>query len=292
MKRKRVLVGLVVIIGLLAFFFVAALLVGRYGSRPVQFSLGGKVAVVEIRGVISQSSAVIDEIRQHLDDSAVKAIVLRVDSPGGGVGPSQEIYREIQKIRAKKKLVVCSMGSVAASGGYYIACASERIFANPGTITGSIGVVMQFTNVEDLMRKIGIKGVVLKSGEYKDSGSPFRPMTPEEKALLQGVIDNVQQQFVDAVAEGRHLDKEKVRQIADGRIMTGEQAKQLGLVDQIGNLQDAIEEAGKMAGIEGKPLVVYPKKKYTIWDILLKDIADGIVGMLSDKGVELNYRLP
>jgi len=289
MKQKRVFVGLAVIVGLLIFFFAVIILVGQFDSKSAQFSYGGKIAVVEIRGVISQSSPVIEEIRQHGEDDGVKAIVLRIDSPGGGVGPSQEIYREVLKTRKKKK-VVSSMGSVAASGGYYIACASDLIVANPGTITGSIGVVMQFTNFEDLMKKIGIKGVVLKSGEYKDAGSPFRPMTPEEKRLLQGVIDNVQEQFVQAVAEGRKLDKAKVKAIADGRILTGEQAKQLGLVDQMGNLQDAIETVAKLVGIEGKPQVVYPRKKYTIWDFLLKDIARGIVEILNDKGFELNYR--
>jgi len=289
MKRSRVLVGLVVIVGLLVIFFSAIFFVGRYGARPTRFSFAGKIAVVEIRGVITQSSGVIEEIRQHQEDDAVRAIILRIDSPGGGVGPSQEIYQEVLKARKKKK-VVTSMGSVAASGGYYIACASDLILANPGTITGSIGVVMQFSNFEELMKKIGVKGVVVKSGEYKDTGSPFRQMTPEEKKLLQGVIDNVQQQFVQAVAEGRKLEKRKVMEIADGRIITGEQAKQLGLVDQLGNLQDAIETVSKMVGIEGKPQVVYPKKKYSIWDLLLKDIANGIVEMLNEKGFELNYR--
>ena len=289
MKQKRVFVGLAVIVGLLIFFFTAIFFVGRYDSKSTRFSYGGKIAVVEIRGVITQSSPVIEEIRQHREDDGVKAIILRIDSPGGGVGPSQEIYREVVKTRKKKK-VVASMGSVAASGGYYIACASDLIVANPGTITGSIGVVMQFTNFEDLMKKIGIKGVVLKSGEYKDAGSPFRPMTPEEKRLLQGVIDNVQEQFVQAVTEGRKLDKAKVMEIADGRILTGEQAKQLGLVDQMGNLQDAIETVAKLVGIEGKPQVVYPKKKYSIWDFLLKDIANGIVEILNEREFELNYR--
>ena len=153
------------------------------------------------------------------------------------------------------------MGSVAASGGYYIACASDRIVANPGTITGSIGVIMEFTNIEELFKKIGIKGVVLKSGEHKDIGSPFREMTPDEKKIVQDVIDNVHQQFIEAVAKGRKMDREKVVQIADGRILTGEQAKQLGLVDEMGNLQDAIDVAAKMVGIVGKPNVIYPKKE-------------------------------
>ncbi len=291
MKRKRVFAGLVVIVGLLIFFFSILFFVGKHGMKPGEYSPGGKIAIIEIKGVITQSSGVIEEIRQYREDAGVKGIILRIDSPGGGVGPSQEIHEEVLKTREKKK-VVTSMGAVAASGGYYIACGSDLIVANPGTITGSIGVIMQFSNFEDLMKKIGIKGVVIKSGEFKDAGSPFRPMTPEEKKLLQGVIDNVQQQFVRAVAKGRKLDKERVMEIADGRIMTGEQAKELGLVDQLGNLQDTIDATAKMVGIEGKPQVIYPRKKYTIWDFFLKDIANGIVEMLNEKGFQLNYRAP
>jgi protease-4 len=245
---------------------------------------------VEIRGVIAQSSGIIEEIHQYVEDDGVKAIILRIDSPGGGVGPSQEIHREILKAKEKKKIVT-SMGSVAASGGYYIACASDLIVANPGTITGSIGVLMEFTNIEELFKKIGIKGVVLKSGEHKDIGSPFREMTPEEKMLIQEVIDNVHQQFIKAVAQGRKLDYSKVTQIADGRIMTGEQAKQLGLVDQIGNLDDAIDATAKLVGIEGKPNILYPKRKFSIWELLIRETVSAILETLHEKGFELNYRL-
>jgi protease-4 len=290
MKRKRILIGLGVIIGLLVFFFSALFFIGRSMGKPGRFAFGDKIAVVEIRGVITQSSGIIEEIHQYLEDEGVKAIILRIDSPGGGVGPSQEIHREILKIKSKKK-VVTSMGSVAASGGYYIACASDLIVANPGTITGSIGVVMEFTNIEELFKKIGIKGVVVKSGEHKDIGSPFREMTPDERRLLQDVIDNVHEQFIKAVAEGRKLDRSKVTEIADGRILTGEQAKQLGLVDQIGNLQDAIDTTAKMVGIEGKPNILYPKKRFSILELLLKETVSIILETLNEKGFELNYRL-
>jgi protease-4 len=194
------------------------------------------------------------------------------------------------KIKSKKK-VVTSMGSVAASGGYYVACASDLIVANPGTITGSIGVLMEFTNIEELFKKIGIKGVVVKSGELKDMGSPFREMTPEERRIIQGVIDNVHQQFIQAVAEGRKLDRSKVAQIADGRILTGEQAIQLGLVDQIGNLEDAIDATAKMVGIVGKPNILYPKKRFSIWELLIRETVSVILETLKEKGLELNYRL-
>jgi protease-4 len=291
MKQKRILIGLGVIAALLIFFFTLLFFIGRYsGTKPGRFAFGDKIAIVEIKGVISQSSGIIEELQLYLEDEGVKAIILRIDSPGGGVGPSQEIHREILKGKSKKK-VVTSMGSVAASGGYYIACASDLIVANPGTITGSIGVLMQFSNFEELLKKIGIKGMVLKSGEHKDIGSPFREMTPEEKRIMQEVLDNVHQQFIQAVADGRKLDYSKVVQIADGRILTGEQAKNFGLVDKMGNLQDTIDITAKMVGIKGKPNVLYPKKRISIWELLMRDMASAIVDVLNEKGYELSFPL-
>jgi protease-4 len=290
MKRKRILIGLGVIAALLVFFLSVLFFIGRYIGKPGRFAFGDKIAIVEIKGVITQSSGIIEEINQYQEDEGVKAIILRIDSPGGGVGPSQEIHREILKVKSKKK-VVTSMGSVAASGGYYIASASDLIIANPGTITGSIGVLMEFTNIEELFKKIGIKGVVLKSGEHKDIGSPLREMTPEEKKIIQGVIDNVHQQFVQAVAEGRKMDRAKVMEIADGRILTGEQAKQIGLVDRIGNLQDAIDIVAKMVGIEGKPNILYPKRRFSLWELLVREATSAVLDTLNEKGFELNYRL-
>jgi protease-4 len=290
MKRRRILFGVLAIVLLLLVFFSALFLIGRLSlkSGPLQF--GDKIAIVEVKGVITQSSEVIEEIQQYLADDGVKAIILRVDSPGGGVGPSQEIYREVVKAKRKKKIIT-SMGSVAASGGYYVACASDLIVANPGTITGSIGVIMQFSNFEELLKKIGIKGIVIKSGEHKDIGSPFREMTPEEKKIMQDTLDNVHQQFIQAVAKGRNLDPAKVIPIADGRIMTGEQAQQLGLVDKMGNLQDAIDEASKLVGIQGKPQIVQPKKRISLWEFLIKEMASAFIEALNEKGFELNYRL-
>ena len=293
MKRRRVLIGLGVIAALLIFFFILLFLIGRYsGGKTGHFAFGDKIAIVEVRGVITQSSGVIEELQQYLADDGVKAIILRIDSPGGGVGPSQEIYREIMRIKSNsKRKVVTSMGSVAASGGYYIASASDLIVANPGTITGSIGVIMQFSNFEELLKKIGVKGVVLKSGEHKDIGSPFREMTPEEKRIMQEVLDNVHQQFIQAVADGRKLDRSKVAQIADGRILTGEQAKSLGLVDQLGNLQDTIDITAKLAGIVGKPNILYPKRRISIWDLLIRDMASAVIDVLTEKGYELSFPL-
>jgi len=293
MKRRRVLIGLGVIAALLIFFFILLFLIGRYsGGKTSRFAFGDKIAIVEVKGMITQSSGVIEELQQYLADDGVKAIILRVDSPGGGVGPSQEIYREIMRIKSNsKRKVVTSMGSVAASGGYYIASASDLIVANPGTITGSIGVIMQFSNFEELLKKIGVKGVVLKSGEHKDIGSPFREMTPEERRIMQEVLDNVHQQFIQAVADGRKLDRSKVAQIADGRILTGEQAKSLGLVDQLGNLQDTIDITAKLAGIVGKPNILYPKRRISIWDLLIRDMASAVIDVLNEKGYELSFPL-
>jgi protease IV len=290
MKRKRVFVGLGVIAFILVFFFSLLFLIGRRHGGSAGFGFGNRIALIEIKGVIAQSTEITAEINQYADDESVKAIILRVDSPGGGVGPSQEIYREVIKAKAKKK-VVTSMGSVAASGGYYIASASDMIFANPGTITGSIGVIMQFSNFEELLKKIGVKGITIKSGENKDIGSPFRDMTPQEKMIMQTVLDKVHRQFIQAVAEGRKMDPAKVAQFADGRIFTGEQAKEYGLVDQMGNLEDTIDATAKLVGIQGKPTVIYPEHRITIWDYLLQGMARSVAKILSEKGFELSYRL-
>jgi protease IV len=249
------------------------------------------VGIVEVKGVIVDGEETIRQLREMKQDERVKAVVLRVESPGGVVGPSQEIYSEVKKLAREKKVVV-SMGSVAASGGYYVAAPATVIFANPGTMTGSIGVLMKFSNVEGLMDKVGMKAFTIKSGKFKDAGSPVRPMSPEERALLQGVIDNTHAQFVASVAEGRKLPIEQVRRIADGRILTGEQALALKLVDKLGTQQDAIEEAGRLAGIEGEPELVRPrKKKGQMLDLLVQ--AAGRLGALSqaNAGVSLDYRM-
>jgi len=290
MKKHPVLIGLI-IIGVILVVFVGSILLLTYMFRreAPSFVLGDKVGVVEITGVISNSREVIRGVKSFTEDGGVKAIVLRIDSPGGGVGASQEIYREVVKARRVKK-VVASLGGVAASGGYYVACGADKIVANPGTITGSIGVVMQFSNIEELLKKIGYKGYVVKSGPHKDIGSPFREMTPEEEALLQEVIDTVHRQFIKAVAEGRRLPIEKVAAIADGRIFSGEQALALGLVDKLGNLEDTIELAAKMAGIKGKPHVVYARKRRpSVLDYFIKEITQRLREEVQDTHPHLNY---
>ncbi|NOZ25538.1 MAG: signal peptide peptidase SppA [Nitrospirae bacterium] len=229
--------------------------------------IGEKVALVRIEGPIVSSRSAIEELRQYRDDSSVKAIVLRVDSPGGAVAPSQEIYEEVGKLKETKPVVV-SMGSVAASGGYYISAPATKIYANPGTVTGSIGVIMEIPNLKGLMDKVGIRTEVIKSGKHKDLASVFRGIGKEERAILQGVLDDVHDQFIRAVSEGRGIPYERVKEIADGRIFTGRQAKAVGLVDALGNIQDAIMEAASLGGIEGEPNVVSKKEKTSIFDLL------------------------
>ncbi|MDP3259234.1 MAG: signal peptide peptidase SppA [Thermodesulfovibrionales bacterium] len=229
--------------------------------------MGDKVAVVRIEGPIMDSKNTTDEIKGYLKDPSIKAIVLRVDSPGGAVAPSQEIYEEVKKATLKKKVIV-SMGSVAASGGYYISAPADRIIANPGTLTGSIGVIMEIPNIEGLMNKIGVKTEVIKSGRHKDIASAFRKMGKEERLILQSVLDDVHEQFIKAVSDGRKIPFEEAKKLADGRIFTGRQAMEARLVDELGTLEDAIAIAGRLAGIKGEPEVVTKKEKFSIVDML------------------------
>lgn len=229
--------------------------------------LGSRVALVRIEGPILDSRNIVEEIKEHAKDHAIKAIILRIDSPGGAVAPSQEIYEEVKKAAAVKKVVV-SMGSIAASGGYYIAAPADLIIANPGTLTGSIGVIMEIPNIEGLMSKIGITTEVIKSGKHKDMASAFRKMGVEERELLQGVMDNVHEQFIKAVAAGRKLNVEDVRAIADGRIFSGEQAKTQKLVDELGTLEDTVKKTAELAGISGEPDLVEKKEKTSLLELL------------------------
>ena len=229
--------------------------------------MGDKVALVRIEGPIIDSKNAVEEIKDYAKDPSIKAIVLRVDSPGGAVAPSQEIYEEVKKATAKKKIVV-SMGSLAASGGYYISAPASRIVANPGTLTGSIGVIMEIPNIEGLMNKVGVKTEVIKSGRHKDMASMFRGIGREERVILQDVLDDVHDQFIKSVAEGRKMLPEDVRKIADGRIFTGKQALAAGLVDELGNLEDAIKAAAKLSGIKGEPEVVSKKEKLSFMELL------------------------
>jgi protease-4 len=256
----------------------------------LDLSTDDRIALIRVEGVILDSQTTIGELKRFSENPSVKAIVIRIDSPGGGVVPSQEIYDAVKRVRSKNnKAVIASMGSVAASGGYYIAAATDRIVANPGTLTGSIGVIMETANVEGLLQKIGVEGVVIKSGKYKDVGSPIRKMSADERGLLQAVMDDVHKQFIEAVAEGRSLELRAAQTLADGRIFTGRQAKEAKLVDELGDLEDAIQLAAEVAGIEGEPKVVEPRRRFS-----LREILDSKLSMIFPKldmqpGVSLKY---
>jgi protease-4 len=275
-KRSNLLLWIVVGGGALLFFILCLLsltmLVSDGGAPSLSFS-SGQVALLELQGIIYDSKELTDQLRDYGGRSGVQAVVLRINSPGGGVAASQELYEAVRKFRAdSRKKVVISMSSVAASGGYYVACAGDRIFANPGTITGSIGVIAEWFNYGDLLRWAKTENVVIKSGALKDAGSPTRPLTDEERNYFQGLINNLYGQFVAAVSDARKMKVEAVRKLADGRVYTGQEAKTIGLVDDLGTLQDAIAAAGKMAGITGEPKVVTPPKKQTsLLDLLLGD---------------------
>ncbi|MBE0425380.1 MAG: signal peptide peptidase SppA [Nitrospirae bacterium] len=277
--KKIFLIFLSLFLLLIVITFVILLL---QNSVPI----GEKVALIRIEGPVIDSKDTINQLKDFLKDHSVKAIILRIDSPGGAVAPAQEIYEEVKKAASKKKVVV-SMGSIAASGGYYIASPATRILANPGTLTGSIGVIMEIPNIEGLMDKIGVKTEVIKSGRHKDIASAFRGIGKEEREILQNVLDNVHEQFIRAVAEARNMQVDDVKKIADGRIFTGEQALDAGLIDELGNLEDALKAAAKLAGIKGEPVVVSKKEKFSIINLLRGTIADELTDVFP--AVRLKY---
>jgi protease-4 len=266
-RARSLLLGTGLAVGLLLAFLVTVwvlLAVLEDGALPG----GARIAVVEIEGIILDGDQAVRELREHAENPAVKAVLVRINSPGGVVGPTQEIVSGMQRVRKAGKPVVASFGAVAASGGYYIGTAADRIFANPGTLTGSIGVIMQMANVEGLLKKVGVEYVVIKAGAYKDVGNFSRAMTPEERRILQALLDDVYGQFVTAVAKGRGLDEGTVRAFADGRIYSGQQAHALKMVDELGGFEEAVEAAAKLAGIPGKPKIIYPRRRFSFSDLL------------------------
>jgi protease-4 len=282
MKKSPILTVLI-ILGITALFLgmVMTVILNFVGpSSSLAFS--NKIGVIQIEGTITDPEPALSQLVEFKRDKKIKAIILRIDSPGGGVGASQEIYREVQKTKEIKKVIV-SLGGTAASGGYYIASAGDKIVANPGTITGSIGVIMEFFQIQELSRKIGVGLEVLKSGEFKDIGSPYRELTERDKELIKDLISDIQEQFIRAVAEGRNISVEKVREIADGRIITGSMAKELGLVDYLGNFQDAVDLAKKTVGIDGEVSLVLPKESRTrLWDFIFQKAAKALSLALRD----------
>lgn len=285
MRKHPVILGLVLLIALGAvlyfFFYRAGANAGNVNTQS--FSLNDKIGVVPVEGVISDSREISENINEFAKDSSIMAVVVRIDSPGGGVAASQEIYDALIALKKKKKVVV-SMGSVAASGGLLIACAGDKIVANPGTITGSISAIMQFANLEELLKKVGVKSSVVKSGQYKDIGSPMREMTSEERVIIQELIDDIYNQFIDVIVRDRKLSREQVVAIGDGRVFSGRKAKEYGLVDQLGDMAAAAKLASKLAGKNGNYDLVYPRKKHpSVFDYMFESAADHLSRSVQEK---------
>ena len=280
------------------FFFFILVLLAFVGVSTIakewviQQGTDNRVGIVDIIGVIQSSQNIIKQIKSFRDDKHTRGIILRIDSPGGAVGPSQEIYDEVLKTRKSGKIIYASMGTLAASGGYYIASAADQIFANPGTLTGSIGVIMAFSNAQGLLEKIGLKPEIIKAGEYKDIGSPTRSMNQTEKSLLQDVVTDVHQQFIEAIANGRGMSIAEITKIADGRIFTGRQAYSLKLVDQLGGLQATIGQLAVKAGIIGTPNVIREKPNTGLLDWILKtELSPSIIGHLPSPSLQYTWHL-
>ena len=244
-------------------------------DEAADFSFSDRIQVVDIEGELLQSTPIVEQLKRYEDSNSVKAILLNIDSPGGGVAVSQEIYEELKRLREKKdKTIVAYLSSTGASGAYYVACAANKIVANPGTIVGSIGVIAEWVSYAELLEWAKLKDIVFKTGEFKDTGSPTRPLTDNEKKYFQGLIDDMYVQFVEAVSSGRKLDLQEVRSMADGRVFTGRDAKERKLIDEIGNFQDAVDLTAKLSGISGKPrLLRLSRPRVTLLDVLTTDLS-------------------
>ncbi len=290
--RARWLLGLGVALFLLLtlFMFRLALQFISPAERPIVGSGKDKIAIIYIEDVIYESERILNEIKKYKKNKTVRAVVIRINSPGGAVAPSQEIYASLKALKTENKKIIASMSTVAASGGYYIACAADTIVAVPGTITGSIGVIVELPYTEELFKKIGLKWQVIKSGEFKDLGSPHRLLNPVEKKLLQGVIDDTYQQFVEAVAESRKMSQARVRQFADGRIFTGRQARALGFVDTLGTFEDAIQIASKAVGIEQDPVILEEKKRLNWKDLILGSLKILSMTLRPEENLKILYQ--
>lgn len=292
MARKRDwLIGLgIVFVCLIVIFTLIAHLSNRSSYEQVTVSGSGeKIAVVELNGPIYDSRSIVRQFKSYGRQKSIKAIIFRINSPGGGIVPSQEIYNAVRRVRDAGKPVIASMSSVAASGGYYVALGADTIMANPGTTTGSIGVIIEFMNSTELMDKIGLSFDVVKSGKYKDIGSPNREMTYEERQLLQDYVDDAFGQFVDAVSFERQMDPHQVKKYADGRIFTGQQALELNLIDALGDYEDAVDVAALMAGIDGEPEIIKERKRRdSVYDLLFEKVR-GLLHL--SNGMHLQYRM-
>jgi protease-4 len=278
-RRLTILAAAVLVYLAVAGLFVISVGgLARGEGGPALF--GPRVAIVELEGIILEVDDIVRELKAHRDNPTVRAVVLRINSPGGVVAPTQELHDAVMRLRQAGKPVVASLGSVAASGGYYVAVACDQIYANPGTLTGSIGVIMQLANLEQLLKKVGVDYVVVKAGQFKDVGNVARAMTPDERRVMQALLDDVHGQFISAVADGRKLPREDVVRFADGRVFSGVQAKGLHMVDALGGLEDAVLAAAKLAGIPTPPSVIQPRRRFSIIDLLRNQFGGTAVGAL------------
>jgi protease IV len=278
--RSRVFLWVLLGGGAFFLFLLAVFALVYFTVRTQQkdsFSgFGDKIAVVDLEGVIMSPKDTVEQLRKFGDDSSIKAIIIHVNSPGGGAAASEEIYREVLRIRdVKKKRIVASIETVGASGAYYVSSATNKIFADQASIVGSIGVIAEWYNYEELLKWAKLQAIVLKAGEFKDTGSPVRPMTPAERAYMQGLIDDMHGQFIHSVAEGRHMKDAEILPLADGKVWTGEQAMPLKLIDQIGDFRAAIADTAKSVGIKGEPTLVHPEKdRKSVLDLVFGDVSE------------------
>ena len=283
MTERRSRVWLWLLFGGGAFFlFVAAvftLVYMSFNGHDDESSFGGfgdKIGVVDLDGVILSPKLVVSQLKKFAEDDSIKAIILHVNSPGGGVAASEEIYCEVKRIHdSKKKRIVASIETVGASGAYYVSSATDKIYADKGSIVGSIGVIAQWVNYGELLRWAKLKNITLKAGEFKDTGNPTRDMTPAEQEYMQSLIDNMHTQFIQAVADGRKMKEADIRLIANGKVWTGEQAFPMKLVDQISDFEDAVKDTAKAVGIKGEPSLVWPpKNRRSGLDLMFGDVSD------------------
>jgi protease-4 len=266
-RRRALGVAILIYLGVAGLFALFIWSTAGRADASLDF-FGGRVAIVEVEGIILDVDDLLRDLKGYRDNASIRAVVVRINSPGGVVGPTQEVHDALLKLREAGKPVVASLGSIAASGGYYIAVAADRIYANPGTLTGSIGVIMQMPNVDGLLKRVGVDYVVIKAGQYKDLGNFARPMRPDERQVLQSLLDDVHGQFIDAVATGRKLQRDRVVAFADGRIFSGVQAKSLSMVDALGGLEDAINSAGTLAGLKVPPRTITPRRRSSIINLI------------------------
>jgi protease-4 len=291
-KQKDWLIGGFIVVVMMVLIFTMVdrqTKKGRYEGVSLSVK-GDKVAVIELIGPIYSSRDIVRQFKKYGEHKSVKAILFRIESPGGGISPSQEIYNAVKRVRDEGKPVVASMGAVAASGGYYVALGADTIMANPGSTTGSIGVILEITNLRELFQKVGVKFEIIKTGPFKDTGSPHRDLTQADRRFLQNYVDDAFDQFVDVVAEERNMKKWRVKRFADGRVFTGRQAQEHGLIDLLGDYEDAVDLTAEMGGIEGDPTIVREyQRRRSVFDLLFEEITRVVRGM---GGTQLEYRSP